>query len=186
MSSSISFFCPLHSGDIVAVRAAATAACSARQPPGSRSSVTNAPWIRIGLLAPIGRNSASPWPISFSAPAWSRMTRQSVRVEVAKASRDGTLALISPVTTSTDGTLRRQHQVDAGGARHLGDPNDRVLDVAGRDHHQVGELVDDRPGGTGTAVYVRSLPGGACERSVATALRLKSSMCRKPEAARSS
>ena len=31
------------------------------------------------------------------------MTRESVRLEVANASRDGTLALISPVTTSTDG-----------------------------------------------------------------------------------
>ena len=42
-------------------------------------------------------------PISFSAPGWSRMTRLSVRLEVENASRDGTLALISPVTTSTLG-----------------------------------------------------------------------------------
>ena len=59
--------------------------------------------MRIGLLAPIGRNSPSPWPTSFSAPGWSRMTRLSARLEVANASRDGTLALIRPVTTSTDG-----------------------------------------------------------------------------------
>ena len=59
--------------------------------------------MRIGLLAPIGRNSASPWPTSFSAPGWSRMTRLSVTTLVANASRDGTLALISPVTTSTLG-----------------------------------------------------------------------------------
>ena len=58
---------------------------------------------RMGLLAPIGRNSESPWPTSFSAPGWSRMTRLSARLEVANARRDGTLALIRPVTTSTEG-----------------------------------------------------------------------------------
>ena len=42
-------------------------------------------------------------PISFSAPAWSRITRLSISDEVANANRDGTLVLISPVTTSTDG-----------------------------------------------------------------------------------
>ena len=39
-------------------------------------------------------------------------------------------------------TLRRDHEVDPDGARHLRDPADRVLDVARRHHHQVGELVD--------------------------------------------
>jgi hypothetical protein len=34
-------------------------------------------------------------------------------------------------------------QVDADGAGHLRQPGDRFLDVAGRHHHQVGELVDD-------------------------------------------
>jgi hypothetical protein len=33
--------------------------------------------------------------------------------------------------------------VDAGGAGELGDPDDRLLHVAGRHHHQVGQLVDD-------------------------------------------
>ena len=42
-------------------------------------------------------------PISFSAPAWSRITRLSVSDDVANANRDGTLVLIKPVTTSTDG-----------------------------------------------------------------------------------
>ncbi len=51
----------------------------------------------------MGRNNASPWPISVSAPVASRMTRESVAEEVAKASRDGMFALIRPVTTSTDG-----------------------------------------------------------------------------------
>ncbi len=63
----------------------------------------NAPCSRIGLFAPIGMNSPSPMPISFSAPCWSRMTRLSVNDDVANANRDGTLVLISPVTTSTDG-----------------------------------------------------------------------------------
>jgi hypothetical protein len=99
--------------------------------------------MRIGLLAPIGRNRLSPLPISFSAPGWSRMTLESVPELVAKASRLGTLALISPVTTSTLGPLRGDDQVDAGGAGQLGDADDGVLDVARRDHHQVGELVDD-------------------------------------------
>lgn len=49
------------------------------------------------------QNNPSPIPISFSAPAWSRITRLSVSDDVAKASRDGTLVLISPVTTSTEG-----------------------------------------------------------------------------------
>ena len=40
--------------------------------------------------------------------------------------------------------LRGQHQVDARRTGLLGDPHDGVLDVAGRGHHQVGELVDDR------------------------------------------
>ena len=39
--------------------------------------------------------------------------------------------------------LRREHEVDADRARLLGQADDRVLDVGGRDHHQVGELVDD-------------------------------------------
>src|SRR5207302_4874824 len=34
-------------------------------------------------------------------------------------------------------------QVDADGAGELGDAADEVLDLAGGDHHQVGELVDD-------------------------------------------
>ena len=42
-------------------------------------------------------------PMSFSAPPWSKITRESVSEDVAKASRDGTFVLIRPVTTSTDG-----------------------------------------------------------------------------------
>ena len=45
----------------------------------------------------------SPWPMSFSAPAWSRITRESARLLTENASRLGMLALITPVITSTDG-----------------------------------------------------------------------------------
>ena len=45
----------------------------------------------------------SPWPSSVSAPPASRMTRESTCEETANAIRDGTLALIIPVMTSTDG-----------------------------------------------------------------------------------
>jgi hypothetical protein len=33
--------------------------------------------------------------------------------------------------------------VDAHGTRELGDAADQLLDLAGRDHHQVRELIDD-------------------------------------------
>ena len=52
---------------------------------------------------PTGENSMSPWPSSDSAPFWSRITRESVCEDTAKAIRDGTLALIIPVMTSTRG-----------------------------------------------------------------------------------
>ena len=35
-----------------------------------------------------------------------------------------------------------RHDVDAHGTRLLSDPGDRLLDVAGCDHHQVVQLVD--------------------------------------------
>src|SRR6478736_6394159 len=79
---------------------------------------------------PSGLKSMSPWPSRLSAPDVSRITRESVWLETANAIRDGTLALIMPVITSTDG------------ARLLGEADDRVLDCLRRDHHQVGELVD--------------------------------------------
>ncbi len=59
--------------------------------------------MRWGLEALAGRNSMSPWPTSFSAPPWSKIVRLSCWVAIARAIRDGMLALISPVTTSTEG-----------------------------------------------------------------------------------
>ena len=52
---------------------------------------------------PTGLKSMSPWPSSDSAPFWSRITRESVCEETAKAIREGTFALIIPVMTSTRG-----------------------------------------------------------------------------------
>ena len=66
-------------------------------------SVTHAPWIRTAFDTLAGWNSMSPWPTSFSAPPTSRMTRESAWEAVMNAMRDGMLALISPVTTSTLG-----------------------------------------------------------------------------------
>jgi hypothetical protein len=57
----------------------------------------------VGFEAFAGRNSMSPSPTSFSAPPWSRIVRLSACVAIASAIRDGTFALMSPVTTSTDG-----------------------------------------------------------------------------------
>ena len=40
------------------------------------------------------------------------------------------------------GTLRREHQVHADGARHLRQARDGFFDVGAFQHHQVGQLVD--------------------------------------------
>ena len=67
------------------------------------SSVTYAPCSRCSREVPSGLKSMSPWPRRLSAPAVSRITRESVWLETANAIREGTLALIIPVITSTDG-----------------------------------------------------------------------------------
>ena len=84
----------------------------------------------------------SPEPSRLSAPFESRITRESVCEETAKAIREGTFALIMPGDHVHRRPLGREHEVDADGARLLGEADDRVLDVLGADHHQVGELVD--------------------------------------------
>ena len=90
-----------------------------------------------------GSSSMSPLPTSFSAPGWSRITRESVRLDTAKAMRAGMFALITPVITFTLGrcvaTIRWMPTARAFWAM----PGDRLLDVARGDHHQVVELVDD-------------------------------------------
>ena len=54
----------------------------------------------------------------------------------------GDVRLDHPGDDVDRGPLGREHEVDADGARLLREPDDRVLDVLGADHHQVGELVD--------------------------------------------
>ena len=67
------------------------------------SSLTQGPWIRCGLEDDAVSRSMSPLPMRRSAPGWSRMTRLSASDDTEKAIRDGTLALMTPVITSTDG-----------------------------------------------------------------------------------
>ena len=66
-------------------------------------SATQAPCTRIGRPAPGGTKIMSPRPRSPSAPFWSRTVRESTFEATWKAMRVGKLALMSPVTTSTDG-----------------------------------------------------------------------------------
>ena len=85
----------------------------------------------------------SPLPTSFSAPIWSRITRLSVAEETAKASRAGMFALMSPVMMFTDGrcvaTTRWMPTARAiWASRQIDSSTSRA-----RDHHEVGELVDD-------------------------------------------
>ena len=70
------------------------------------------------------------------------MTRLSVLEATAKAMRAGKLALIRPVTTSTEGRWVASDHVDAGGARQLCQAGDGALGLIGGDHHQVGQFID--------------------------------------------
>ena len=85
----------------------------------------------------------SPLPISFSAPIWSRMTRLSASVLTENARRLGMLALITPVITSTDGRCVAITRWMPTARAICAEPADARLDVTGRDHHEVGQLVDD-------------------------------------------
>ena len=58
---------------------------------------------RIIREVPGGRYSMSPWPNNFSAPFSSRITRESSAEATWNATRQGTLALITPVITSARG-----------------------------------------------------------------------------------
>lgn len=63
---------------------------------------TKHPCALIGLFPPFLIN-ISPLPKSFSAPISSNIIRDSIELEVLRAIRQGILALIRPVTTSTLG-----------------------------------------------------------------------------------
>ena len=71
------------------------------------------------------------------------MVRLSILEVTWNEMRVGKLALMVPVMTSTDGPLRGEDDVQAGGARHLGEALHRALDILAGDHHQVRHLVDD-------------------------------------------
>ncbi len=148
------------------------------------ASVIHAPCTRIGLLTPMGRNRASPWPISFSAPGWSRTTRESANELVANASRLGTLALIRPVTTSTLGRcVASTRWMPAARANW-------VIRTTESSTSRGATIIRSASSSTITSRYgygvrVRVDPGGAVRSPLRTAL-LKSSTWRKPNAARSS
>jgi len=71
------------------------------------------------------------------------MTRESISEDVANASRLGTFGLDEPGDHATDGRL----VASTGESRRRGPfwviRHDRVLDIARRGHHQVGQLVHD-------------------------------------------
>ena len=106
-------------------------------------SETYAPCRRTGAGASGAWKSISPRPSRRSAPGWSRITRLSIFEATAKAMRAGKLALIRPVTTSTEGRwvamIRWMPVARASWARRVM----RALGLVGGQHHQVGQLVDD-------------------------------------------
>ena len=81
-------------------------------------------------------------PTSFSAPGWSRMTRLSVERRHGERHAGRHVGLDHAGDHVDRRPLGGDDQVDAHGARLLGDAGD-LLHVARRDHHQVVELVDD-------------------------------------------
>jgi len=67
------------------------------------------------------------------------------------------------------GALGGEHQMDAGGARHLGETGDGFFDVGFVDHHEVGKLVDDDDDvGEGLLVLcvIEERGGGAVEEEI--------------------
>ena len=99
--------------------------------------------MRCGTDELPGSSSMSPLPTSFSAPGWSRITRESVRLDDGERDARRDVRLDHAGDDVHARALRGDDQVDADGAGLLGDAGDRVLDVARRHHHQVVELVDD-------------------------------------------
>ena len=65
--------------------------------------MTKHPCTLVGDDDPIGEKSISPFPNSFSAPDVSRMVRESILEETAKAIREGIFALMTPVIISVEG-----------------------------------------------------------------------------------
>ena len=71
--------------------------------PGAERLIGKGDMLLLTASSNIPRRLQAPLPIRRSAPGWSRITRLSASDETEKAMRDGTLALMTPVITSTDG-----------------------------------------------------------------------------------
>ena len=96
--------------------------------------------------------------------------------------------------------LRRQDQMNAGGARLLRQARDELLDLLADDHHEIGELVDDhhdeRAAWSAPATSSATTPGTPCAifcswigsliglpaSAASFTLRLKPPMLRTPSA----
>ena len=122
--------------------------------------------------------------MSFSAPGWSSTTRESVSELVANASRDGTFALIRPVTTSTLGRwVASTRWIPAARAscvmRWIDDSTSRGATIM---RSASSSTITSR---YGYVAILRSDPGSGLTLPARTAA-LKSSRCLKPNIARSS
>ena len=140
--------------------------------------------MRTARLAPIGIKRASPWPTSFSAPGVSKITRLSASELVAKERRDGTFALINPVTTSTDGRwVASTKWIPAERANWVIRTTDSSTSFAATIIKSASSSIITSRYGYGSTV--RSLPSGTTTFPALTAL-LKSSICLNPNVERSS
>ncbi len=81
--------------------------------------------------------------MSFSAPGVSMITRESIPVATLNAMRFVMFALMRPVTTFELGRWVATMRWIPAARAELGDTHNRGLDVLARNHHEVGELVDD-------------------------------------------
>ena len=106
------------------------------------SSVTKAPWIRCSFEVPAGAEEH----VALAEQALgAALVEDHARVDLRG---DGERDPRRDVDLDRAGddvrrrALGREQQVDADGARLLGEADDRVLDLGRGDHHQVGELVD--------------------------------------------
>ena len=103
----------------------------------------NVPWLRIGLLAPGGMNSMSPWPSNSSAPFWSITIRLSIRLCTRKLMRVGMFDLIRPVTTVAAGRCVARIRWMPTARDFCANRTMNAFHFFAAGHHQVGQLIDD-------------------------------------------
>ena len=70
-------------------------------------------------MIPLVKKAYPPFPNSFSAPDVSKIVRESMLDDTAKAIRDGILALMTPVIISVEGPLSRNYQMNTSCSSHL-------------------------------------------------------------------